>query len=257
MAYAKKETTFDKDKTYVFKLLNGRSLHLGEENLTMSDDGVTPVKLRYLPSHSSAFQEDQGELDEATASRLKSMPIIFSDGEKRVTSKNLYEYLVNHDDFKGKKHRLSSSPPRFYLHNPDAILDAQSKSQDKASLADESIKNAPAEQVRQIAVGMFGSNPNDTDKKIMVDMRNLAKSKPDVILQAIQSGKPERLYNVKTAFSKGILKEKDGEIKWAATGATVKILQKKDVAKKDEILADYCIGEGASFYELLKAELSK
>ena len=99
MAYAKKETTFDKDKTYVFKLLNGRSLHLGEENLTMSDDGVTPVKLRYLPSHSSAFQEDQGELDEATASRLKSMPIIFSDGEKRVTSKNLYEYLVNHDDF--------------------------------------------------------------------------------------------------------------------------------------------------------------
>lgn len=254
---AKKETNFVIGKTYVFKLKNGRNLHLGEESLTLADDGVTPVKLRYLPSMPSAFESEQDGVDDSIVSRLKSSPIIFSDGVKRVTSKNLYEYLINHDDFAGKKHRLSLQDPKFYLENPDAILEAQAKSQDKASLADESIKNAPAEQVRQIAVGMFGSNPNDTDKKIMVDMRNLAKEKPDVILQAIQSGKPERLYNVKTAFTKGILKEKDGEITWAATGAVVKLLQKKDIAKRDEILADHAIKDGAEFYELLKAELSK
>lgn len=256
MAFAKKETNFDKDKTYVFKLKNGRSLHLGEENLTLANDGVTPVKLRYLPSQPSAFQDEQEGIDDSMVARLKSEPIIFSDGEKRVTSKNLYEFLINHDDFEGKKVRLSPQDPKFYLVNPDAILEAQAKSQDKASLADESIKNAPAEQVRQIAVGMFGSNPNDTDKKIMVDMRNLAKSKPDVILQAIQSGKPERLYNIKTAFSKGILKEKDGEISWGVTGAVVKLLQKKDIAKKDEVMADYAIKE-EDFYSLLKNELSK
>lgn len=257
MAFEKKGTNFDKGKTYVFKLTNGRSLHLGEECLTLADDGVTPLKLRYLPSQPSAFENEQDGIDDSMVSRLKSDPIIFSDGEKRVTKKNLYEYLINHDGFAGKKARLSTQDPKFYLVNPDAILDAQAKSQDKASLADESIKNAPAEQVRQIAVGMFGANPNDTDKEIMVSMRNLAKSKPDAILQAIQSGKPERLYNIKTAFTKGILVEKDGEISWGATGAVVKLLQKKDIAKRDEIMADHAIKDGAEFYELLKAELSK
>jgi len=258
MAFEKKETKFDKDKTYVFKLINGRSLFLGEENLTLASDGITPVKLRYIPSHPSPFESDQGEYDDATAARLKSSPIIFSDGEKRVTTQNLYEYLVNHDDFQGatKKHRLSKQEPRFYLHNPDAILDAQAKIQDKASLADESIKNAPMTQVREIAVGMFGSNPNDTDKKIMVDMRSLAKSKPDAILHAIQSDKPKRLHDIRMAFEKGIIVENGGEVSWKATGATIVIMQKKDIAKKVEYLADFCIREGNDFYALLKGELA-
>ena len=257
MAFQKKETTFDKDKTYVFKLTNGKSLHLGEENLTLDADGVSPVKLRYLPSQPSAFQDEQGEFDDATLARLKSMPIIFSDGEKRVNSKNLFEYLINHDDFDGKKNRLSKAPTKFFLHNPDAILDAEAKKQDNASLAEDSIKNAPKEQVREIAVGLFGSNPNDSDKKIMVDMRNVAKSNPNAILHAIQSDKPQRIYNVRMAFEKGILSEKAGEISWTQSGAIIMTIQKKDTAKKVEVISDYCIKEGAEFYTTLKSELEK
>lgn len=256
MAFTKKETSFDKDKTYVFKLIDGRNLHLGEECLTLDADGVSPIKLRYLPSQPSAFQDEQGEFDEAMVARLKSAPIIFTDGEKRVNAKNLFEYLTNHDDNQGKKHRLSSAPPRFYLHNPDAILEAAEKEQDKASLAEDSIKNAPKEQVREIAVGMFGSNPNDTDKKIMVDMRNVAKSNPNAILHAIQSDKPQRIFNVRMGFEKGILSEKGGEVSWTKTGAIIMTIQKKDTAKRTEILADFCIKED-NFYELLKSEIEK
>lgn len=254
MAFQKKE--FNKEKTYIFKLTEGRSLFLGEENLTLDMDGITPLKLRYIPSHPSALEKDQGEFDEATLMKLKSSPIIFMDGQKRVTSQNLYEFLINHDDFAGKKNRLSKKDPKFYLHNPDAILEAEEKLQDSASLAEDSIKNAPKEQVREIAVGMFGSNPNDTDKKIMVDMRNVAKKNPAAILHAIQSDKPQRVYSVKMGFEKGILSEKGGEVSWTKTGAVITTIQKKDIAKKVEILADFCIKED-SFYELLKSELEK
>lgn len=257
MAFTKKETTFDKTKTYVFKLINGRNLHLGEECLTLDTDGVSPIKLRYLPSHPSAFQDEQGEYDDITIARLKSMPIIFSDGEKYVNSKNLFEYLTNHDDFQGKKYRLSNAPARFYLHNPDAILEAEEREQNKASLAEDSIKNAPKEQVREIAVGMFGSNPNDSDKKIMVDMRNVAKKNPNAILHAIQSDKPQRIFNVRMGFEKGILSEKGGEISWTQSGAIIMTIPKKDIVKKVDAISDYCIKEGAEFYALLRGELEK
>lgn len=249
--------TFDKSKIYVFKLLEGRNLHLGDECLTLDSDGITPVKLRYIPRFESPFEADQPPMDEGMLARMPRDPIIFTDTEKRVTSKNLYEFLINHDEFQGKKHRLSKQSPRFYLVNPDAILVAEEAQMDKQALAVESIKKATDQHRREIAIGMFGSNPNDSNDKIRVDMMKLAQAKPDAILKAMQSSAPKRKYEIRMGFSKGILSESNGEVKWTGSGVLITTIPKSSWSKKEDFLADFCLKEGKEFHKLLQAELDK